>query len=277
VNERISKASPVDTVVAALRRSRRYAGLAEPVLRRVAEEALAVERGRVPFAVKRAKRALHEIYGAFVGPAPPLYDRREQTLREAIASGDQARICDELRRIMRDHASTRERLPVLDRFFREIFARTGAPSSLIDVACGLNPLAAAWMELPERALYHACDVDGRLVAFVDRCLTLLDVRHETAVTDLLDPPPAPAVDVALVLKTVPVLEQQAKGAGFALVERLRARTVVVSFPARSLGGRGKGMAVAYSDRFEAVAAERAWSVEKLEFPSELVYLVQKPL
>jgi 16S rRNA (guanine(1405)-N(7))-methyltransferase len=277
VKERISsEAPPVEAVVAALRRSRRYAGLAEPVLRRVAEEALAVERGRVPTAVKRAKRALHEIHGAFVAPAPP-YDRWEQAVQEAVASGDQARVCDQLRRIMREHASTRERLPLLDRFFREIFAHTGAPSTLVDVACGLNPLAAPWMDLPEGARYYACDVDVRLVVFVDRCLALLGVRHETAVADLLDPPPWPAVDVALVLKTVPVLEQQAKGAGFGLVERLRARTVVVSFPTHSLGGRGKGMAATYADGFEAVAAERRWSTEKLELPGELVYLVRKPL
>jgi 16S rRNA (guanine(1405)-N(7))-methyltransferase len=277
VNERISEAPPVEAVLAALRRSRRYEGLAEPLLRRVAEEALAVERGRVPVAVKRAKRALHEIHGAFVGAAPPPYDRWEQALQEAVASEDQARICDELRRIMRGHASTRERLPLLGRFFREIFARTGAPSSLVDVACGLNPLAAPWMDLPEGVLYHARDVDAGLVTFVDRCLTLLGVRHETAIADLLDPPPWPAADVGLVLKTVPVLEQQAKGAGFGLVERLRARTVVVSFPTRSLGGHGKRMAATYSARFEGFAAERGWAVEKLDFPGELVYVVRKPL
>jgi 16S rRNA (guanine(1405)-N(7))-methyltransferase len=265
----------VEAVTAALRQSRRYADLYEPVLRRVAEEALAVERGRVPAAVKRAKRALHELHGAFVGTSPPDYHAFEAALRAASASGDADRLADELRRIMGQHAASRERLPVLNRFYREIFARTGPPSTLLDVACGLNPLATPWMDLPEGAVYHGCDIDLELVAFVDRCLTLLGIRHETSLVDLLDPPPGPAADVALVLKTVTVLEQQAHGAGFALVDRLRAATVVASFPTRSLGGRGKGMAATYADRFEAAAAERGWPTERLEFAGELVYLVRK--
>ena len=45
------------------------------------------------------------------------------------------------RDILTLHSSTRERLPILDRFYRAVFEITGQPASILDLGCGLNPLA----------------------------------------------------------------------------------------------------------------------------------------
>ena len=55
----------------------------------------------------------------------------------------------------------------------------------------------------------------------------------------------------------------------------RARYLAVSFPAKSLGGRSKGMVENYSARFEELIAGRGWQVlGELEFSTELVFVVE---
>ena len=41
---------------------------------------------------------------------------------------------------------------------------TGQPKVILDLACGLNPLAAAWMPLAPGATYHAVDVYQDMVS-----------------------------------------------------------------------------------------------------------------
>jgi 16S rRNA (guanine(1405)-N(7))-methyltransferase len=264
----------VDQVVAILRESRRYGTLHEATLRRLAAEALKIERGNVREAAKRTKRSLHQIFGAYL-PERPRYGRLLAMLDAALASGDEEQVRHALRYAMSHHASTRERLPILDDFYREIFSRLGELTSLLDVACGLNPLAAPWMRLPPGVRYLAVDVDAELVDFVGGCLQRLGVDGEARVGDVLEGEITAESDVALLLKSVPCLDQQRRGAGRATIERLPARRIVVSFPTRSIGGRAKGMRETYSAGFERTAGAAGWGWERLEFPGELVYLVVK--
>ncbi|MGZ3612068.1 MAG: 16S rRNA methyltransferase, partial [Ktedonobacteraceae bacterium] len=61
-----------------------------------------------------------------------------------------------------------------------------------------------------------------------------------------------------------------------LLESINADHLVVSFPARSLGGKSKGMAANYESRFYKLVEHEPWSIQRLEFPGELVFLVSKP-
>ena len=52
--------------------------------------------------------------------------------------------------------------------------------------------------------------------------------------------------------------------------------VLVSFPALSLGGRGKGMPQNYSAHFNALISGKNWQVQSWEIKTEIVFLVSKP-
>ncbi|MEZ0266419.1 MAG: 16S rRNA methyltransferase, partial [Phycisphaerae bacterium] len=82
------------------------------------------------------------------------------------------------------------------------------------------------------------------------------------------------VDVALVLKTLPCLRHQIADVG-PVLDRIRARWLVVSFPARSLGNREKGMVEQYRAMFDAIARPRGWEAREIVFPSELVFVVKR--
>ncbi|MGD2114172.1 MAG: 16S rRNA methyltransferase, partial [Acidobacteriota bacterium] len=60
----------VDKVLASLHKSRRYGSLYEPLLRRIAVESLEIENGKIRPAAKRAKRRLHQVFGAYLPQRP---------------------------------------------------------------------------------------------------------------------------------------------------------------------------------------------------------------
>ncbi|MDS1272637.1 Rmt family 16S rRNA (guanine(1405)-N(7))-methyltransferase [Lipingzhangella sp. LS1_29] len=268
-------ADDVQAVASAVARSKRYTVVAPDTVRRLARKALVSSQGNVPDAVKRTKRGLHEIYGAYLPGSAPNYRSMLRRLRPAAESGDAEQMEAALDSAMRVHASTRERLDELSLFYREVFRRVPQPTVIADLACGLNPLSIPWMGLDSSVTYLASDIDTEQARFLGEALTLLGVEHRSEVLDLvLEPELAPA-DLTLLLKTVPCLERQRTGVGWELLERVPSRWLVVTFPTKSLGQRSKGMFQTHSSAFDAYAAQRSWRVEQFELSNELVYVVDK--
>jgi 16S rRNA (guanine(1405)-N(7))-methyltransferase len=265
----------IDDIERAITKSRRYQTVAPATVRRLARAALVAARGDVPDAVKRTKRGLHEIYGAFLPPSPPNYAALLRQLDSAVDAGDDEAVRAALLRAMSVHISTRERLPHLEEFYGEIFRHLPRPNTLRDLACGLNPLAAPWMGLPEETVYIASDIDARLIGFVDAALTKLGVPHRTEVIDLLAGGLDEPTDVTLLLKTLPCLETQQRGSGWEVIDIVNSPIIVVTFPTKSLGQRSKGMFQNYSQSFESQARERSCRIQRLEIGNELIYVIQK--
>lgn len=266
---------PVGEIERAIAKSRRYQTVAPATVRRLARSALISAQGDLADAVKRTKRGLHEIYGAFLPASPPSYSALLRQLRTAVADGDQEAVRGTLRRAMSVHASTRERLPHLSEFYREVFQRVPSPATIRDLACGLNPLATPWMDLAPATRYTASDIDARLVDFVDATLSELGVEHQTGVVDVLEDQLDEPADLTLLLKTLPCLEAQQRGAGWRVIDTVNSPTVVVTFPTKSLGQRSKGMFQTYSSNFESQAGERSWDLERIEVGHELIYIIHK--
>ena len=264
-------AEAVRAVTADVLASRRYRSLAPEFVERVVRGVMGHTR-RPADAVKETKRRLHQACGAYVQTLDP--ERVIESLEAAAAGGPEA-LRHEAQRIMESHASTRERLSVLDRYYAEIFERTGPPSSVLDLACGFAPLALPWMRLPLGARYDVCDVDARFVAIARACLRVFGVDGRAELRDVLGAPPAKHADVALLLKAVPVLEQQRAGSAGTLLDALDARYVVVSYPTRSLGGAGKGMVSHYRSAMDRLMSGRPWTMSELLFPLELVFVIEK--
>ncbi len=222
-------------------------------------------------ATKATKRRLHQVYGAFEGDFDG--ETAIQELKAAYASGQAEVVQAACRDLLARHSSTRERLPILDRFYPALWAVTGRPGSLLDLGCGLNPLALPWMNLPAEARYLALDIDAGRVDFLNRYLALAGLAPLARCQDILAHPPDDEADVALLLKMSPSLERQEPGATVRLIDALRAPVIVVSYAVKSLGGREKGMVEHYQRQFTEMVSDRRWAVEKLVFDSELVFVV----
>jgi 16S rRNA (guanine(1405)-N(7))-methyltransferase len=258
-------------IVERVRRSSRYRDVDPSLVARLAAEELPKARS-TDDAVKRVKRRLHQAVGAFRGErrADPL-DAVRAAWNGDLADADLRGACAD---VLATHASTRERVPHLDTFYIGLWAITGVPGSILDLGCGLAPLALPWMGIGP-ARYTATDVDRRPLETVSAFLELVGQPHEALALDLVRDPPDVAADVALLLKLIPTLDRQDPDAAGRLIARLRVRHAVVSFPARSLGGRGKGMERTYRSRLERLVAESPPIVDVAEasVPNELVFVL----
>jgi len=260
-----------DTVTAGLRESRKYSHVCPDALARVAEWALA--RHPTPkAALKAAKRKLHQVYGAYLGQ--PDLRRLEGVVAGLGPDADPAQVEPACREALAAHASTAERLPIIERLYADLWSVTGVPQAVADLACGLNPFALPWMGLPADATYHPCDLDEQLMGLVNAFLVRIGRPAVATCRDILVSPPREPAEVALLLKTAPCLEQQEPGATLRLLRQLPARWMVVSFPAQTLGGRQKGMREHYGQFIEAVAGQLAVPMRALSYPTEMVYVLE---
>ena len=206
---------------------------------------------------RAAREALHGITGAF------MTERETKTAMDLAKNGD-------WEALLSMHASTRERLPVenLERVTERILEVTGEPQSILDLACGLNPI---WLKhrFPN-ARIQGIDISGA-------CVNVLCAFSgvEARLGDLLCEIPQETADIALLFKVLPLLERQKTGAAVMVLNQLNAENIVVSFPTRSLGGRDVGMAKHYAEWMEMHIPENRSVAAQFTEGNELFYILKQ--
>ena len=263
----------IESIVRDIAQSKKYrgVGISEQTIRDIVLTEL--ERQPNPkTAIQSARKKLHEVIALYLGD--PDYDTAKQQITAAYESGDAdtvKRMCIDL---MREHDSTRERLELLDDFYPRIFAVTGRPAVLLDIACGLNPLALPWMDLPPDARYYAYDIHQQRVEFLNHFFARQGVGGAAIMQDILVNPPHETGDVALLLKELHRMEKRRRGIVLPLLDVLSVRWIVLSSPTRSRTGRHT-VKDAYRRQVHALVAERPWTITEIEFTNELVYCLDK--
>ncbi|GCE48563.1 16S rRNA (guanine(1405)-N(7))-methyltransferase [Thermosporothrix hazakensis] len=261
----------LERLVSAVLDSSKYSGVCPDLVLQVGQSELA-RRKTFKEAVKSTKNKLHQVSGAyFTGKED--YTRWLGRLQQAKDQTQQKEACTD---IMRYHASTRERLPFLEEFYASLSPELSSAHSILDLACGFNPLALPWMPLAEDASYHACDIQQPMMDFLQEWFRISGVHGHAESRNILLHPPQEQFDVAFLLKTLPCLEQIDKQAGLHLLQAIQARYLIVSFPARSLGGKKKGMETYYEEHFRSLVAGTPWEARSIQLPNELIFVVHKP-
>ena len=214
-------------------------------------------------AEKAVKTALHQITGAFM--TPDELKRARKLLADETLPPVQA-----LTEALRLHASTRERLPHIDAFYGALLDGLN-PKSLLDLACGLNPLYLGARGYSVRGV----DISGGCVSLVNDWAAMRGWDVSAECRDLLCDPPLHEADMALAMKLLPVLEQQEKGAAMRLLRRVPSALIAVTFPMKTLGGRSVGMESHYSEWFEAAARGDFDILRREALFGELCYIVRR--
>jgi len=264
-------------VTSAVMGKTKYRHIHPQVVSMLAEKELA--NGRAPReAVKEVAGKLHQVAGAYFARQPDYYGWLHE-LEHLPSNPEHGDMRDFCLRIMQSHASTRERIPILEEFFHTMLAPIAPLESILDLACGLNPLALAWMPLSSSASYSGCDLYTDLVNFLNVFLTHIGQPGQFNACNIMDRGLAERLSrraqVTFLLKAIPCLEQLDKGAGLRLLDAIHSPYILVSFPVASLGKRPKGMRAHYESQFLEMVEERDWRVERFSFKTELAFLVEK--
>ena len=255
-------------LVASVQRSSKYAQIVPTLIERIAREELEKRSDFVECA-KAVRSRLHQLTGAYL-PAKVDYAQWSALFRDPTQ--DKRELC---RRMLRLHASTAERLPFLEDFYTTCLASLSPVHSILDLACGLNPLALPWMPLAEDCTYLACDVLQPMIDFLNDFFKFYSIKGQAFPCDLTNCLPNQSVQVAFLLKTLPLMDQIDKTLSRRLLEGIQAEHILVSYPAKSLGGRSKGMPANYSAAFYRLIEGLNFKVEPFTFSTEIAFLLSR--
>lgn len=278
--------------------AKKYAVLYRPLVERIcAEEYPKYKNSRQR--IKAARSRLHVLYGAYAeenshkraeewitaaeqesGLTDALLPKYESGLAVSLSQEVQrksfAALTSAAEAIMPLHVSTRERLPYARALYSFIFSTAEPVKSVLDIGCGFNPFAIPLIDQAAFDNYYACDIDLRTAALLNRWFSLLGLPQNAFCADVITETPDREVDLALMLKLLPVLESQRKGRGYQLLRQLKAKRIVISYPLRSLGGRKKGMDTHYSQAFHTALQDSlsGFTIEReAEIGHEMIYII----
>lgn len=265
----------LEAVVTAVKQSHKYRDTHEATIRELAAEAL--RRYKKPKqAIKAVRTQLHSIMAPYLGD--PDYEKEAARLTAVFATHEHTP--DQIRAtcadIMHAHLSNRERLPLLDQFYRDIFAVTGPPQRLLDIACALNPLAFPWMGLPNTVEYLAYDIHEPRIHFLNHYFQLQGLPPLAILQDVALDFPREQGDVALFLKELPRFARNYPGKERPFLEALNVRWLVLSFPTISTHG-GRNLTNRYREFLYQLIDGHDWPVTELMFDGEVVFCVQKEI
>lgn len=183
--------------------------------------------------------------------------------------------------LMKLHSSTNERLSFYNEFYDDIFSVVGSVGSILDIACGLNPIMLGEYLLKNDYKLEAYIAEDININALEAVKCYYDKTNRPVVvnaSDLLTKIPKVSVDVALMLKLVPLLEQQKKDYYKHVLNELSAKFVVVSFPLTTMSGKSVGMLGNYKSLFDdfLVSGNFRLLFTKV-YDNELLYVITKKM
>lgn len=248
----------------------KYAMLSKDLVSKIAIEEFQ-NKGNRAKALKSTRTRLHRLAGAFI-PSNIDYAKWLSVFKDLPLQMSSEHLTS-LKQIMRLHASTAERLPYLDEVYKDIFSHMPSPSSILDLACGLNPLAIPWMPIDEGTEYHACDIVLPMLDFLENYFSVFRPNTHIFEKNILEFQSERSFDLIMLLKTMPLLAQIDKTAPEKLFSRLNFKYLLISYPLQSLGKQYKGMEKTYRTQFENLIANKPFQVQEYKLPNELFFIL----
>ncbi|MEM4244827.1 MAG: hypothetical protein QW404_00050 [Candidatus Nanoarchaeia archaeon] len=221
--------------------------------------------------LKHLRRVLHDVYGIF--------NISKRSLEELKLHLKKSKRLDNKAlefhaKILQSHKSTQERFSSYEPFYISLFRVTGKPKTILDLACGLNPLSFPWMGLG-KVIYYAYELSPDDASFIQSYFDIMKgfgLEGKAFSADLLKLPKLPSCDVCFLFKTLDSLESLKRGISKQLLRSINAKFVVVSFPTRSISGKKK---LRERSWFLALLKELGLGYKTIELENELFYVINK--
>lgn len=211
---------------------------------------------------KQVRNELREIYGVF-------YEKgdRNKLLNELIKNPSTINHL----KLLELHKSSKERIPYYDIIYKKIFAITGKPKTILDLASGYNAFSYPFMNVNAKII--SVDLSDKDASFIQQyydrsgingTAIALDLTKETSLKHLRDW----KVDVCFLFKALDSIESVKRNFSKELLEAINAKYTIISFPTKSLGGKK-----------EIKTERRKWLEkkftiqEKFELANEIFYII----
>lgn len=169
--------------------------------------------------------------------------------------------------LLNTHQSTKERLPDYPEFTKRILAYN--PKSILDIGCGLNPLALARPKIT----YFASDINESDLKIVKSFFAQEHISGEVFVADAKKTRTYPKADIALLLKLVDLLDEKGHKKTEELILSLSSPVLVISFSTKTLSG--KSMNHPQRGWIEQLCTRLGYTFSTWKTKSELYYFIER--
>jgi len=159
---------------------------------------------------------------------------RKYTGRFQKSTKDRVRLLEEnkIGALLKTHISTQERLSFYPKLKEKI--RNLKVSSILDLACGINPIALSSPKIK----YYASDIKKDELNLIKKYFKKKKITGKTFVYDLRKIKPGlPKADLCLLFKVLDIIEEKGHKLSEKIIKQVPCRYVMVSFPTKKLSGR----------------------------------------
>lgn len=166
------------------------------------------------------------------------------------------------------HSSTRER----SNFYHHIkkFISKLKAKSILDLGCGLNPIALA----KKNVTYYACDINQKNIEFVNNFFKENDLSGKAFYYDLRKIDSSlPQADLCLLFKVLDVIETKGHKLAEKIILSLNCKYLLISFSTKTLSGRP--MNHPQRGWIEKLLERLNYKFQIIKSKNEIFYLVSK--
>jgi 16S rRNA (guanine(1405)-N(7))-methyltransferase len=222
--------------------------------------------------LKHIRRTLHDVYGVFNLSKRSLAELEEHLKK---SKGLDVKALSIHAKILQSHKSTQERFPSYEPLYISIFKVTDKPKTILDLACGLNPLSFPWMGL-KSLIYYAYELSPDDASFIQSYFDVMKrysgLKGKAFSADLLNFPSFQKCDVCFLFKALDSLESLKRGVSLELIKGIDAKFIVVSFPTRSISGKRRLKPRAW---FLNMLKDLDLAYKDIELENEIFYVIKK--
>ncbi|MFP4117422.1 MAG: hypothetical protein ACLFTR_00710 [Candidatus Woesearchaeota archaeon] len=222
--------------------------------------------------VKRVRAELHRINGSFNVD----FEHRKKLMHDYLGTKDRGHIIS----LLETHSSTKERLPIYENLYANLFDITGVPASILDLGCGLNPLSSIFME-HDGLDYLACDISEDILELLDMFFDVQEkTEGETRKLNLFESSKRyifkdiEQFDICFLFKVLDVIEQsKSHKISEDIIASVPADWVIVSFSKKTVSG--KKMNHPYRGWLDKMLHRLMYMSKIIEYEDEIFYIIKK--
>lgn len=208
--------------------------------------------------VKYARAELRPVYGLFV--------EENLSMIKSLLKDEASHVRD----ILLMHKSSKERINFYEEFYKKIFEVTGKPGSIIDIACGLNPISFEMMGLSKETKYMALELNQNDADAINEFFSRWHINGNAFRHDITKEPIKLSADIAFAFKIFDIVDNKVTER---IIKELDVKWIAASFSTKTISR--KDMRFKRRAGFQKMLRRLGLKYSTLEFENEIVYLIKK--
>jgi 16S rRNA (guanine(1405)-N(7))-methyltransferase len=221
--------------------------------------------------IKDIRKELHLSYASF--------QTKKKSQRKKYLLQLREKLDDELtKKLLLITLPTKERLKDYKKLYKEIFKITKIPETLVDLACGLNPVSYPYMNI-DKLKYYAYDIDEEDIGFLNDYFDvmkkhglkgkakILNLKNKQKILKL------PSSDIIFLFKILDILDRKDHKTSEQLIIQLIKKTnfIIASFATKTL--TRKKMNFPKRKWFELMLTRNNLKFKIIKTENEIYYIV----